>query len=288
MNKKLVMALVLVIITVTCAISFTACNGNIVYDTGEYGELEYSHSGLYDVITKEGYKFIGWDTTGKKGLKQLYKAQYESIEYYLAENKEVYESQYKVYDKITLKTRITNMQTMEVTEDRPRNAKLKYTTTDNRIGLSQEQTGVFQVNAFAKEFDGIVTITIEDYDYNLNKEIKIRAIRNRIKVESIEIIASNVNGTGNSIKINGSKRLYINKILPEDASFKSVKYTILEVIRNGVDLTKEEQAQIAYFDDNDLYTTDKAQVGDVIRVQAYNERDPEVKSNTLIIFVTED
>jgi len=146
--------------------------------------------------------------------------------------------------------------------------------------------GTIAVNSYPKEFDGILTLTVENAEYNIKQEFNLHVVRNRVKVESINIITAGV--MDDTIVVDGVNYLYANEILPEDASFKSVKYTVLEVIRNGVDLTKEEQAQIAYFDDNDLYTTDKAQVGDVIRVQAFNERDPEVKSNTLIIFVTED
>ena len=286
MNKKIVLTMVVMVIAITCVFSFTACNrNNAIYDIGEYGEFdEYG-----EIQEHEGYKFIGWANSGKQGLKTVYKAQYEHAEYFLAENKEVYESQYEVYDEITLKMRITNMQTMDVQETSPHTV-ITYTTTDERMGLSQEYTGIFKVNGYAKEFDGIVTIAIDDKEYNIKEEIKVRVFRNRIKVESIEIIASNANGTGNSIKINGVKWLYTNEILPENASFKSIKYNILEVVRNGVNLTNEEQNQIAYIDNNScgLYTTDKAQVGDIIRVQAYNERDPEVKSNILTIFVTED
>ena len=146
--------------------------------------------------------------------------------------------------------------------------------------------GELCVNSFPKEFDGILTLTVEDTEYNIKQDFNLHLVRNRIKVESINIITAGVSGS--TVAVDGVNYLYANEILPENASFKSIKYTVLEVVRNGVNLTAEEQAQIAYFDDDDLYTTDKAQVGDVIRVQAYNERDPEVKSNILTIFVTED
>ena len=110
MNKKIILAVVLVIITVTCAFSLTACNGNIVYEVGDYGYFDE----FGNIQEQEGYKFIGWDKSGKQGLKKLYKAQYERIEFYLPEVKDVYECAQNTYDSFTINYKTTNMHTMQV------------------------------------------------------------------------------------------------------------------------------------------------------------------------------
>ena len=73
---------------------------------------------------------------------------------------------------------------------------------------------------------------------------------------------------------------------PKDTSFKDCGYTVLEIIRNGKPIPQEEISSIVYFDEHPyMHTTNKAQVGDIIKVQAHNVRDPEVKSNILSITV---
>ncbi len=292
MNKKLVMALVLVIITVMCAISFTACNGNIVYDAGEYGELEYS-GGQYQVKTNEGYKFIGWDTSGKQGIKKLYKAQYERIEYYLTEEKDVYECEQDKFVLFVINYNITNMQTME-TVDTGIVRLPKYKASDPNMNISWSGDGAVGVAIEPKEFDFILTLTAEDYEYNIKQDFELHLVRNRIPAEQIEISGINPYGEKCVIQIfngnllTGVMYLKVDTVLPENTSFRKVGYNILEIIRGNNNINKDDISEYAYVKNGNLCLTEKAQVGDIIRVQAYNERDPEVKSNILTIFVTED
>ncbi len=279
MNKKLVMALVLVIITVMCAISFTACNDSIVYDAGEYGEVnEYVR-----VQPHTGYKFIGWDKSGRQGIKKLYKAQYEHIEYYLTEEKDIYICPQEEQTIFSINYKITDMQTMQVKETGLVRG-IECSATDERISPRYENSwGVYPSSSYI-EFDGILTLIAEDAEYNIRQEFNLHVVRNRIKAESVEIYLF---GNENTINIGETSRIY-DRTLPENTSFREISVSILEVIRNGKTLSASEAAEIAKLDGTRLKATEKAQVGDIIRVQAYNERDPEVKSNILTIFVTED
>ncbi len=279
MNKKLVMALVLVIITVMCAISFTACNGNIVYDAGEYGEVdEYVR-----VQPHTGYKFIGWDKSGRQGIKKLYKAQYERIEYYLTEEKDIYICPQEEQTIFSINYKITDMQTMQVKETGLVRG-IECSATDERISPRYENSwGVYPSSSYI-EFDGILTLIAENAEYNIKQEFNLHVVRNRIKAESVEIYLFR---NENTININQTRYIEDNTF-PENTSFQELVCSIVEVIRGGYTLTAEEWAEIAYLEGNFLKATEKAQVGDIIRVQAYNERDPEVKSNILTIFVTGD
>ncbi len=279
MNKKLVMALVLVIITVMCAISFTACNDSIVYDAGEYGDFDK----FGNIQEHTGYKFIGWDKSGKQGIKKLYKAQYERIEYYLTEEKDIYICPQGEQTGFPINYKITDMQTMQVKETGLVRG-IECSATDERISPRYENSwGVYPSSSYI-EFDGILTLIAEDAEYNIRQEFNLHVVRNRIKAESVEIYLF---GNENTINIGETSRIY-DRTLPENTSFREISVSILEVIRNGKTLSASEAAEIAKLDGTRLKATEKAQVGDIIRVQAYNERDPEVKSNILTIFVTED
>ena len=282
MNKKIVLTMVVIAIVFTCVFSFTACNGNkAIYDIGEYGEFdEYG-----EIQEHEGYKFIGWANSGKQGRKTVYKAQYERKEFYLPEEKDIYITPYGNFDVFSVCYKITDMQTMQVKET-GLCEKCAYSTTDNRMHLGYGGEEQVMVNGLDREFDGILTLIAEDLEFNLKQEFNLHVVRNRIKAESIEIYRNE--NEENKIKANDSSSIYDNT-LPEDTTFYTVVFFVVEVLRNGQALPEDEAAEIAYFSGyRILSTTDKAQVGDVIRVQAYNERDPEVKSNILTIFVTED
>ena len=279
MNKKLVMALVLVIITVMCAISFTACNDSIVYDAGEYGEVnEYVR-----VQPHTGYKFIGWDKSGRQGIKKLYKAQYEHIEYYLTEEKDIYICPQEEQTIFSINYKITDMQTMQVKETGLVRS-IDYSTTDDRMGLGFG-VGEVCVNDYVKEFDGILTLTVENAEYNIKQEFNLHVVRNRIKAESLEIYV--MSGFGNVVRRGFDSYIKVNT-LPENTSFTEVTFHILGMFRNGEQLSEEDVNRMVYFNDNNcIYATEETQVGDVIRVQAVNKRDPEAKSNILDITVFE-
>jgi len=73
-------------------------------------------------------------------------------------------------------------------------------------------------------------------------------------------------------------------ITPNDASFKECEYQ-LTISRDGYDLDEESIKEIAYFNDEFLEITDKAESGDLIYVQVINKRDPQVKSDIIEITV---
>ena len=284
MNKKIVLTMVVIVIVFTCVFSFTACNADKdIYDAGEYGELD-PDAGQPRVITHEGYRFLDWSEPVKQGRKTIYKAQYEHVEYFLTEVKDVYECPQNEQTCFEVRCRITNMQTMEVKETASE-VIINFSTTDPRMDLGQIDRGIVAVNMVPKEFDGIITLTIDSYECNLHQEFNLHVVRNRIKAESIEI--SLVSNGENSIGVNDTRIIW-NDTFPDNTSYKDVTYTVVEAFRNGKALSQDEVAEIVYFKGISVFTTENAQVGDIIRVQAYNERDPEVKSNILTIFVTED
>lgn len=59
----------------------------------------------------------------------------------------------------------------------------------------------------------------------------------------------------------------------------------LTISRDGYDLDEESIKEIAYFNDEFLEITDKAESGDLIYVQVINKRDPQVKSDIIEITI---
>ncbi len=55
--------------------------------------------------------------------------------------------------------------------------------------------------------------------------------------------------------------------------------------RDGYDIDNELIDEIAYFKNDRLNVTDKAESGDLIYVQVINKRDPQVKSDIIEIYV---
>ena len=200
----------------------------------------------------------------------------------MTEEKDIYICPQGEQTGFPINYKITDMQTMQVKETGLVRS-IDYSTTDDRMGL-EFGVGEVCVNDYVKEFDGILTLTVENAEYNIKQEFNLHVVRNRIKAESVEIYFF---GNENTININQTRYIEDNTF-PENTSFQELVCSIVEVIRGGYTLTAEEWAEIAYLEGNFLKATEKAQVGDIIRVQAYNERDPEVKSNILTIFVTED
>ncbi|MDE7440431.1 MAG: hypothetical protein K2N23_07990 [Clostridia bacterium] len=295
MKKKWILVVTVMVLIITSLVTLIGCGGDsqgdkVVYDAGEYGRIR---DGSTDsVVANDGYRFIGWSDPQKQGNKTVYKAQYEYAEYYLSEVKDIYICPLNTFDGLpSLMCKITDMQTLEETIAPAQNACFRGVCSDERANAGgYASNGKVGIDLFTPEFDGILTITIEDLLYSIKQDIPIHIVRNRIVAESIEIIgrASDTSGASgiNLIAVDG--RCYIlYSIFPENTSFPKCKLNILEVFRDGEVLSAEQAQEITYFDEDRhyLYTSDKAKVGDIIRVQASNVRDPEVKSNILSITV---
>ena len=100
--------------------------------------------------------------------------------------------------------------------------------------------------------------------------------------ENISVSAWSANGKN---VVSKDKPCFIDvTITPNDASFKECEYQ-LTISRDGYDLDEESIKEIAYFNDEFLEITDKAESGDLIYVQVINKRDPQVKSDIIEITV---
>ena len=277
MKKKSIYKVSIMVLIIASIVTLTACSEQIIYDAGAYGQIR--EGSTKDVIPNAGYHFIDWSEPVKKGRKTIYKAQYEYAEYYLEEIKDVYEIPHRSFDLPYIKKKVTNMQTMEVEEDKIASAWNvdAVTCTDDRFEWGRSNWLI--VPSSVQEFDGICTIYISDSYYNIEQKFELHVIRNRIKAESIEIFTFDY-------KIGIDVYQYIHcQTEPNNTSFKACGYNILEIIRDGKPIDEDKIADIAYCDDLYIHTTDKAQYGDIIKLQAYNLRDPDVLSNVFVLTV---
>ena len=284
MKKKNILAVVLSAVIVISMLSLVACGdkNEIVYDAGEYGQINEGSDN--EVIPNAGYRFIGWCEPVKEGNKTIYKAKYEYAEYYLSEVKDVYICPPNTIEGVPdIRFRVTDIQTHEIIKDEfaPAGAIKIKSNTDPRCVINVFYgDGQLGIDKYNQEFDSIVTVTVSENRYNTNTEFKLHLVRNRIVAESIKIEIG-----GNTIGINTYDKIQATTA-PKDTSFKDCGYTVLEIIRNGKPIPQEEISSIVYFDEHPyMHTTNKAQVGDIIKVQAHYVRDPEVKSNILSITV---
>ena len=284
MKKRLLCAILTMVLIIAAPVTLIACGEEeqTVYDAGEYGTYEY-HYGQHIVHENAGYRFIGWSEPVQKGKKTVYNAQYEYAEYYMSEIKDVYEFPQKAYDGFPyIMRKVTNMQTMEETEDIAPLGNIHISCTDERFEWGWGSDWIL-VNGLTKEFDGICNIAIDDKTYHIEQEIQIHIVRNRIKPESLTIFPFYGEYT---VAVGGG--CYIGRTyLPEDTTFAACGFNVVEIIRDGKSIDAENIEEIAFFPEGryEFITTDKAQVGDIIRVQAYNLRDPDVKSDILSITV---
>ena len=280
MKKRLLCAVMILMLFIASIATLTACGEKekTIYDAGEYGTYEYRY-GQHVVHANPGYRFIDWSEPVQQGNKTIYKAQYKHAEYYMPEVKDAYEIP-RGTDFPPIMRKVTDMQTMESTEDLAPVAYIDISCTDERFnwGKSGEYI-VVGIDINTKEFDGICTVYINDLVYHIEQEFELHVFRNRIKAESIEIFVYEY-----TIGIDDSRYIY-HQVEPQNTSFPRCGYNILEIIRDGKAIDEDKIAEIAYVDEwDDLCTTDKAQVGDIIKLQAYNLRDPDVVSN--VIWVT--
>ena len=283
MKKRLFISVILGVLITASTAALTACGEEeqTVYDAGEYGTYDYNY-GRHIVHENAGYRFIGWSDPVQKGKKTVYNAQYEYAEYYISEIKDVYEFPQKAYDGFPyIMRKVTDMQTMEETEDIAPLGNIHISCTDERFEWGWGSDWIL-VNGLTKEFDGICNIAIDDKTYHIEQEIQIHIVRNRIKPESLTIYPF----WGEPIVAIGEHCYIAYTTLPQDITFTECGYNVVEIIRDGKSIAAENIEEIAYFEGiGNLCTTDKAQIGDIIKVQAYNLRDPDVKSNILSITV---
>ena len=286
MKKKAILATAMAGVTLATAFMFACGKKEDVWDAGEYGTLTDVYNSTGHVKANPGYKFIGWSEPVKNGNKTVYTAQYLQREYYLSEVRDVYE--YKQNENncgVSLKYKTTNMQTGEVDYEVDEQVitfvmNLKCSTSAT---VGTNGTGLIYVNS-GKEFDTIVTITVDDSDYNINQQFTMHCVRNRIPAESVELYTLKDN---HELKL-GSFLYFFTNILPEDTSFVLCTLKVVRVVRDGVDLSEEEAAQVAYFKNNaGLMPGDDAQVGDILWVQAENQRDPEIKSDLFAVTIVQ-
>lgn len=295
-SKKVFGVALLVLMLLTMSfMTLTACNSNkVTYDAGEYGEVVDSSEDKPSVKCKEGYRFLGWSEPVKEGNKTVCKAEYEHIEYYLNEVKDVYvfEQGYQygsyVISKVT--NLQTNKETQQVVDLRGENVNIEYFGNDSvKLDNSpittnyKENVCCFVAPKQPYEFDVTAKVTIKNPIYNIVANFELHFVRNRIPAESISVLAWSANGRNVVAK---DKPCCIDvTITPDDASFKECEYRILTISRDGYDLDEELIKEIAYFDHRYLEVTDKAESGDLIYLQVINIRDPQVKSDIIEICV---
>ena len=275
--KKSILATAMAGITLATAFMFACKKDETVYDAGEYGTVDAAH----DVKANPGYKFIGWSDPVKSGNKTVYTAQYLHREYYLSEVKDVYVFEQGEWwnEGASVKYKTTNIQTGEVDYEilsHVLQGCVKITSFPS--GEVYNSGGKIQIRP-TKEYDFMVTATVDDDAYNINQEFTLHCVMNRIPAESIEIRA-----ISHEIEL-GKERYFSYTVLPENTSFDYCVYKVVRVVRGGVDLPEEEAAEVAYFDYRQLKLGEGAQVDDVIWVQAENERDPEIKSQLWAVTV---
>lgn len=133
------------------------------------------------------------------------------------------------------------------------------------------------------EFDVTAKVKIEDPIYNIVANFELHFVRNRIAAENISVSAWSANGK-NVVSKDKPCRIDVT-VTPDDTSFKECEYRILTISRDGYDLDEELIKEIAYFNNQYLEITDKAESGDLIYLQVINKRDPQVKSDIIEICV---
>ena len=295
-SKKFFGVALLVIMLITMSfMSLTACNSNkVTYDAGEYGELVDLSADKPSVKCKEGYRFLGWSEPVKEGNKTVCKAQYEHIEYYLNEVKDVYVFEQGRQDGPYVISKVTNLQTnnekKQVVDLRSENVNVEYFGNDSikldnsPITTDYNDNGsCFHAPTQPYEFDVAAKVTIENPIYNIVANFELHFVRNRIAAENISVSAWSANGE-NIVSKDKPCRIDVT-VTPDDTSFKECEYRILTISRDGYDLDEELIKEIAYFDHKYLEITDKAESGDLIYVQVINKRDPQVKSDIIEITV---
>ena len=295
-SKKFFGVALLVIMLITMSfMSLTACNSNkVTYDAGEYGELVDLSADKPSVKCKEGYRFLGWSEPVKEGNKTVCKAQYEHIEYYLNEVKDVYVFEQGRQDGPYVISKITNLQTnnetKQVVDLRGENVNIEYFGNDSiKLDNSPIMTDYnangccFVAPTQPYEFDVTAKVKIEDPIYNIVANFELHFVRNRIAAENISVSAWSANGE-NVVSKDKPCRIDVT-VTPDDTSFKECEYRILTISRDGYDLDEELIKEIAYFDHKYLEITDKAESGDLIYMQVINKRDPQVKSDIIEICV---
>ncbi len=292
-SKKVFGIALLVIMLITMSfMTLTACNSNkVTYDAGEYGEVVDSSANEPSVKCKEGYRFLGWSEPVKEGKKSVCKAQYEHIEYYLNEVKDVYVFEQGIQDGVSIISKVTNLQTQKQTVETVNLRSSAYIEYFGNETIKPEDSPVklsfsgdcFWVNIQPYEFDITAKVSIENSDYNIIVNFELHFVRNRIAAESISVSAWSANGK-NVVSKDKPCRIDVT-ITPDDTSFKECEYRILTISRDGYDLDEELIKEIAYFDWDFLRITDKAESGDLIYIQVINKRDPQVKSDIIEIYV---
>lgn len=295
-SKKFFGVALLVIMLITMSfMSLTACNSNkVTYDAGEYGELVDLSADKPSVKCKEGYRFLGWSEPVKEGKESIYKAQYEHIEYYLNEVKDVYVFEQGRQDGPYVISKITNLQTnnetKQVVDLRSENVNIEYFGNDSIKLDNSPITTDYNVNGSCfhaptqpYEFDVAAKVTIENPIYNIVANFELHFVRNRIPAESMSVEVWTEEG--NNVVSIGKFCQFIVTIEPENTSYTDCEYRILTISRDGYDIDNELIDEIAYFKNERLNVTDKAESGDLIYVQVINKRDPQVKSDIIEITV---
>lgn len=294
-SKKVFGVALLVIMLITMSfMSLTACNSNkVTYDAREYGEVVDSSANEPSVKCKEGYRFLGWSEPVKEGNKTVCKAQYEHIEYYLDEVKDVYIFEQGRQDGPYVISKITNLQTKNETKqvvDLRESANIEYFGNDSiKLDNSPIMTD-YNVNGCCfvaptqpYEFDVTAKVTIEDPIYNIVTNFELHFVRNRIAAESMSVEVWTEEG--NNVVSIGKFCQFIVTINPDNTSYTECEYRLLSISRDGYDIDNELIDEIAYFKNDRQNVTDKAESGDLIYVQVINKRDPQVKSDIIEIYV---
>lgn len=282
MKKKCILTAVLTALMALSMISLTACKEDeTVYDAGKYGEIKAGSEN--EVIPDAGYCFIGWSEPVKEGHKIIYNAQYEHIEYYLSEEKDVYEFDQGYHNGPSIMYRVTNMQT-NATEEKIMSlfyVDIEY-SEPHIISIIGD---CFQTNLRPYEFDITAKVTVDDSTYNFHKEFNLHFVRNRIPAESISVNAWSQEGA-NCVSKDDPCTIDVTTV-PDNASYKECEFQILSIIRDGQEIDESLINTIAYIHAYfpDLYVTEKAESGDLIYVKVFNKRDPQVMSEVLEIIV---
>ena len=295
-SKKVFGVALLVIMLLTMSfMTLTACNSNkVTYDAGEYGEVVDSSANEPSVKCKEGYRFLGWSEPIKEGNKTVCKAQYEHIEYYLNEVKDVYVFEQGRQDGPYVISKVTNLQTNnekeQVVDMRGENVNIEYFGNDSVKLDNSPITTDYNANGCCfvaptqpYEFDVTAKVTIENPIYNIVANFELHFVRNRIPAESILVDVWTKEGN-NVVSIGGLCQFNVT-LNPDNTSYTECEYRILTISRDGYDLDEELIKEVAYFDHRYLEITDKAESGDLIYVQVINKRDPQVKSDIIEITV---
>ncbi len=243
-SKKFFGVALLVIMLITMSfMSLTACNSNkVTYDAGEYGELVDLSANEPSVKCKEGYRFLGWSEPVKEGKESICKAQYEHIEYYLNEVKDVYIFEQGRQDGPYVISKITNLQTKNETKqvvDLRESANIEYFGNDSIKLDNSPITTDYNANGCCfvaptqpYEFDVTAKVTIEDPRYNIVANFELHFVRNRIAAESMSVEVWTEEG--NNVVSIGKFCQFIVTINPDNTSYTECEYRLLSIVEMGM------------------------------------------------------